>query len=999
MPGGIANFGDKRHRGFTSTNQPSREAKSRAGKLNVLGPAFLAAADESKKRNVAAKVRRQKRVLELIEQGRNIETACAEAGVRATTFYQWRKDPAFKAASEVARLEGRLENEKTGAAPVNVGRFTQSVRFRYRYFDHTTGSDFQAAIVRAVRGCPPGKVVIVTGPPGAGKGLALDTPVPTPTGWATMGELRVGDRIFAPDGNVTRVTAVSDVHHRPCFEVAFADGASLIADDEHLWPIVRKNRNYRPEVVSTQELHDSLASVAGPISVHHTQPLDPPDANLPIDPYVLGAWLGDGHSKAGLITTMDPEVLDGFRAAGYTVEKRIQAGKAATYQISRREQRAAALEAAVELVRSGWSFQAAADHCGVSMPCVHRAAGPQPGRHAGCQTLVQAGGWTPPKIKSLHQELREAGLLGNKHIPPVYLRASYKQRLALLRGIVDTDGFVDSGGHVSIGLSLPLLAAGVADLARGLGFKVYTSVKPTAGKPSLVTYFAPPPGADPVATVARKVERLALKRYQGGRQFRNRIVSVTPVPSVPTKCITVDHPSKCYLAGERYTPTHNTTTMVDLVCEDIARDPNWRGAYVHASKDKAKETLGQVKRRMEDGGTAPAFLDEFGPFKPETGMSKPWGAHELTVYKATHDEKDPTFQARGLASHIQGTRLNLLLVDDVQAKQTLQHTTKICDTLQQDFFTRSTAGKDTMAIVMVNSRVGERDVPSEMAKRLGDTGALHEWINIPAINAKTGESYDPVLWPMDKLMQQKARTTPEIWECCYMGQPQNAKVKTFPWTLLEGAKNNSRRIGQSSLPFRVAGLDPNIGGGSNVITVCGYDAERFDPIFQQEDKALGRVEQILAIIDATHRAHWFTDLVIERNYFQQGLAYDERLISWGNQRGVTIHTHTTGSNKYDDTIGIASMAGTLTHRQMDFPWADNEARAMFQPCLEQFEAWRPDVPAKHRIQDRVVSVWFPWIWWQARREMLNGADMESWGFAGLSYTPTAGAGLWVPRSA
>jgi hypothetical protein len=439
-----------------------------------------------------------------------------------------------------------------------------------------------------------------------------------------------------------------------------------------------------------------------------------------------------------------------------------------------------------------------------------------------------------------------------------------------------------------------------------------------------------------------------------------------------------------------------STTLMDLVCEDIARDPDWRGAYVHASSKEASKAVNMIKRRMEPDSPTPRYYEEFGPFRPERTSSKPWGAYDITVAQSHHDEKDPTFQARGLASNIQGSRLNLLLVDDVQKRKTLAQTVEICDTLQQDFFTRTAAGDDEMAIVIVNSRIGERDVPSELNRRLGETGALYRWINVPAI--QDGQSYDPQLWPMEKLEAQKARTTEDIWQCCYMGDPQSSKVKTFPWPLLEKSKDTTRRLGQSKLSMRVAGLDPAL-GGANVLTVCAWDREHFEPIFQQADRNLGRTEQILAIVQATHTSYPFSVLVVEVNSFQRGLAHDDRLRDWAAAKGVQIHEHTTGWGKLDDTLGVANMAGSLSMGEMTFPWGDEEAKRVFQPCLDEFQEWRPDVPTKHRIQDRVMSTWFAWLWWQQQRGMLETPEMESWGFRGLGWTPTAGSGLWTPRSA
>ena len=87
-------------------------------------------------------------------------------------------------------------------------------------------------------GLHPGQMVTVAGRPGSGKALALDTPLPTPTGWTTMGEVQVGDLLLGADGRPTLVVAATDVMlGRPCYEVEFSDGTIITADADHQWRV------------------------------------------------------------------------------------------------------------------------------------------------------------------------------------------------------------------------------------------------------------------------------------------------------------------------------------------------------------------------------------------------------------------------------------------------------------------------------------------------------------------------------------------------------------------------------------------------------------------------------------------------------------------------------------------------------------------------------------------------------------------------------------------
>ncbi|TYB36840.1 replicative DNA helicase [Micromonospora sp. AP08] len=100
---------------------------------------------------------------------------------------------------------------------------------------------------RLLNGLHPGQLIIVAGRPGLGKALALDTPLPTPDGWTTMGQVRVGDELLAADGTPTTITNVFDVmHDRPCYEVEFSDGSVIVADAEHLWKTTTRASRRQP---------------------------------------------------------------------------------------------------------------------------------------------------------------------------------------------------------------------------------------------------------------------------------------------------------------------------------------------------------------------------------------------------------------------------------------------------------------------------------------------------------------------------------------------------------------------------------------------------------------------------------------------------------------------------------------------------------------------------------------------------------------------------------
>ena len=122
-------------------------------------------------------------------------------------------------------------------------------------------------------GLHPGQMIVVAARPAVGKALALDTPLPTPDGWTTMGDVRVGDHLIDANGKPTQVVAATGVlHGRPCYEVEFSDGSVIIADENHQWQTwLQPDTWTRPNVVTTGEIAGSQPRHA--IALNHTADL------------------------------------------------------------------------------------------------------------------------------------------------------------------------------------------------------------------------------------------------------------------------------------------------------------------------------------------------------------------------------------------------------------------------------------------------------------------------------------------------------------------------------------------------------------------------------------------------------------------------------------------------------------------------------------------------------------------------------------------------------
>jgi replicative DNA helicase len=297
-------------------------------------------------------------------------------------------------------------------------------------------------------GLHPGQMVVIAARPAVGKALALDTPLPTPAGWTTMGQVAAGDLLIGADGKPARVIAATDVMRgRPCYRVEFSDGEVIVADEDHQWLTWTSHAAgfVPPQVVTTGQMAAALRSSAlggrSRYAVAMPRPLDLPEAHLPVQPYAFGAALA-GRPLAGV------------------------AGR-------------------------------------VGLPIARSA--------------------------SIGRVDHALGGIGNGRIPPGYLRASAAQRRELLAGLLGVERVT---GPARIELPNPAAAEDVRELVHSLGFQS------TADSPCAI-------------------------RFTDALPWRY-VVAVTPVASVPVRCVEVDNADHLYLAGRAMIPTHNSALALDF---------------------------------------------------------------------------------------------------------------------------------------------------------------------------------------------------------------------------------------------------------------------------------------------------------------------------------------------------------------------------------------------------------------------------------------------------
>ena len=402
------------------------------------------------------------------------------------------------------------------------------------------------------------------------KALALDTPIPTPSGWTTMGDLAVGDTVFGADGKPCRVVGESDVFtDHKCYELTFSNGQRVVADAGHLWvtsslldhlPRNKGGEAYR--VRTTQQIVDTLRRKDGAAShsMLMPEPIECEEKSLPIKPYTLGAWLGDGHTDCARITTMDGEILSAIEGEGYKTRFVANNGsKASTYYIGLPES---------GTCRRGHLYS---EHGTVSANGRTRCL--QCERQLDKQKRT---GEEPDAIvcRNFQELLRKAGVLGRKHIPEEYLRGSKEQRIRLLQGLLDTDGGINSkGDNIVFSSSSRQLAEGVGALLSTLGIKFSLTERKTSirGKFSGTSFYVQfNCFVDDVQafTLPRKLNRMRRRsdlKVSVPRSRRVQIVDAVEIKPVPVKCIAVDSPDHQFLFGETMLPTHNSTLCAGIM--------------------------------------------------------------------------------------------------------------------------------------------------------------------------------------------------------------------------------------------------------------------------------------------------------------------------------------------------------------------------------------------------------------------------------------------------
>jgi hypothetical protein len=457
---------------------------------------------------------------------------------------------------------------------------------------------------------------------GGGKAQPLDALISTPFGFKPMGCVRVGDALSHPSGTSTFVIGLHPQGTKPIYRLTFSDGASCEATDEHLW-LVRfsskqkkqeRNSGNRGVIRTSQWLFDYMQKVENQKrKAYPIIPLSRPvqytlgrgrgrQAARDIDPYLLGVLIGDGHLKRHIsFTSADPEIATYIEDAGYSVTH--QSG---TY--------------------------------------TYRIVGER----------LADGTRTPNRALAV---IRELGLdvgSSDKFVPKYFFTASIAERVAIIQGLLDTDGYADSRGHISFTSVSRQLAEDVQFIARSLGGKATItsdtgSYRDPTGtqitcQPAYTVYITiDQPGA--LFRLARKKKRCQSYEFNGGNSaVGRRLVRVEYVGEKEAQCITVDNPDGLYITND-FIVTHNSRLICEWASKSCIRYPGIRALLGRSElKNLKQSTLLTLFEVLSDWGLK---ADVHYRYNQQESIVSFWNGSAIYLKDLATYPSDPNFDSLG----------------------------------------------------------------------------------------------------------------------------------------------------------------------------------------------------------------------------------------------------------------------------------------------------------------------------------------------------------------
>lgn len=685
-------------------------------------------------------------------------------------------------------------------------------------------------------------------PPRVGKALANDTPIYTRNGWKNHGDLVVGDEVVGLDGKFKLVTHV----HPKCdldVLVEFSNGEKIQCHERHEWMFYdrAKGKTETKEIIEWEKRKLDYGGEKGKrghryvLQLPHREYVVGEEKELPLDPYTLGVWLGDGTNRNPTIANCNDDKA--------IIEKIVNNG-------------------------NGIHWKTKHKLTGVMYYCF------------GFRDKLKKYGMCHSKRKT------------EKYIPEEYLTSSIEQRLELLAGLIDTDGYLSmEEKRYCFSTSDERLKETFIELVSTFGWRTcvtyYEPSTSSSGITSRNGHYAI--AFSPDCYIPCALERKQLRDYSMQRK-----ISVTSIRRVEPKqgnCITVEGDGM-YLCGKTMIPTHNTTLTLLYTLWVMCRDTERSNLYSSFTEKVVETYYNGIMEVMTDPVTYDLHTI-FPKFKIASTNAK-----DLLV-NLGRKKRYPSLTCRSIDGTLNGAcdADGLIIADDlhsgIEEARSKEQLDKKWFTVTNNLLSRK---KHDGKILWIGTRWSVADCISnriEMLETNADCAHIrYKIVNCPAFNEKEESNFD--------YMFNKGFTTNEYkvirasfelkddmasWLAQYMGQPIERDGSVFAPSDM---RYYNGELPADTDPDRIfMAVDPAWGGGdfvaAPIIYQYGDDLFVHDVVYNNGDKS---VTEPMVVAKAIQ--HDVAMITVEATKTTR--SYSEDIDSKLRERGYRLNIQTTTKN-------------------------------------------------------------------------------------------------------
>ena len=665
-------------------------------------------------------------------------------------------------------------------------------------------------------------------PSRTGKLIADDVPVMTRNGWKNHGDLIVGDEVVGLNGEYVKVTHVFPKDHAN-IRVHFSDHTYIDCHENHEW-VVYDRLALKNKIIEAKELANSLYTEGNRERSRYFLPfirgMEGEERNLAVDPYILGAWIGDGTTTKPCLTICHTD--------------------------------ACIANAAMKKYR-----------------CTSVYA------QVGCNVYVFDG---------LRQDLNKVGLCfptntPDKFIPEEYLLASKRQRLELLAGLLDTDGCLKKGeNRYDYSTINERLKDDIVSLISTFGWRVCVVKYPARmsssgieGKHDVYRI-----SFNPTEEIPCKVERKQLKTFS--KQRKIGILGIEPIEPKQGNCISVE--GGIYRVGKRLKPTHNSSICIFFLTWVGVRKPNSHNAMGGHSGQLAKRFFRGLDNIIETPDYR--YEEVFHLWNPEYKavlQAKSSDPAEFTLNLGSPDEFS-TFTCRGIdgtwTGAIDVSSDGYLYVDDLIRDREHSLSPSRVENTYQEYQNKMLDRMNDGAKKMLVGTLWTVNDPLERERKVNDGNPRALFRKIPALNENDESNFQYTVkgFSTEYYKNMRDRLDKAEWMAKFQQQPFVREGLTYPIEEL--------RFFDGFLPVgncsTIAHIDVAFGGGDRLsMPICKDFGEEKKYIVGWIHDSRSPGFTVPRVVDAIDR-YYITKLYIEKN--SGGQLYAEKVSEEMKNRGI-----------------------------------------------------------------------------------------------------------------